>query len=120
MNLKKVEPCTSHKNGKSTINISKSGPMTFSKAIVRAMGLKNGMNVSFYQDLDNKIDWYVRVEIEGIPIRMSNITTVCSSASIAKEILDSIGLKRKVNVLVSIEPIEGGYYALITKSAKGE
>ena len=120
MNLKKIEPCTSHKNGKSSINISKGGPMSFSKAIVRAIGLKNGVFVSFYQDEDNKMDWYVTIEKEGLPIRVSNGSTVCSSASIAHEILKSIGLKRKASLLVSIEPIEGGYYPLITKSAKGE
>ena len=84
------------------------------------MGLKNGMGVSFYQDEDRQIDWYMTIDKEGIPIKSSNGTTICSSASVTNKILKSIGLYRKVHVLVSIEPIEGGYYPLITKSAKGE
>ena len=109
--------------GKPTINITKSGVIRISSHAVKEIGLVDKEEINFYQDEDNPSDWYLIPEKDGLRMRASagdGSSLLCNSAGTAKNLLKSVGMTRTASMLVATEPIEGGYYAIITSSVKGE
>lgn len=54
-----------------TISFNKTGGITFGKALVELMDLKDRDQIAFAQDANEKIDWYVYKASQGFTIRPS-------------------------------------------------
>jgi len=122
MNLKKIES-ERIKNGLCYIRINKKGVMACSSQMSRVIGLKAGDFVSFSQDLDNPTDWYFKKSDDKTDLMVRNgnadkTSIIIASASIANKILDSTNNTGSAMFMVSTQPIEGGYYAILTSFIK--
>jgi hypothetical protein len=121
--IKEIVP-KSRPNGKPTISFTKSGAIRFSKASAEMLDLEPGMFVKFYQDEDSPLDWFVKVEKEGLPIRKATQSEkypafAANCASISNMLLNQVGFTKFTRALVSVNG-EDGYHLIILKSAVGE
>ena len=121
MNLVKQIPVRSNRGKHPSISIHKSGSMRFSALAVKEFSFKKGIRINLYQDKDNPTDWFFKYEEDGLLGRIgeNGKAFYIQSTSIAKDILSSLGFLKKVQMRIAIKPIEGGYYAILTKSADG-
>lgn len=94
--------------------------ITFTKFLNELIGI-NGKRVIVAQDADKPKDWYFKVSDTGYLVEKGSVG-VCriKATNVARAIFKSIGLPdtHRINCMVSLEPNEEGYYAIITNSAK--
>ncbi|PKO01526.1 MAG: hypothetical protein CVU43_12575 [Chloroflexi bacterium HGW-Chloroflexi-5] len=100
------------------MSVTIKGVITISKVAALTLGLKSGDEVAFYQDEKASADWYLKKE-KGVKLRQNSAGgMLCNCASVARSLLKSIDKSEKANMMLATEPIEGGFYAIITRAAK--
>jgi hypothetical protein len=93
----------------------------FSTTLSRVLKIDMDSEINFYQDQKEPKNWFLKKEKGGMKIRHGNgkkAAFLVAASSIARRLLDSCNLKKSTTFLVSTEPIQGNYYAIITSSAK--
>jgi hypothetical protein len=100
------------------MSISHNGIIRFNRAAFDKIGLKHGDRISFYQDKKQPMDWYFKVTDRGARLRhdTGGSSLATNFTNVAKEILKSLGISKIVRLRVATEPVEDGYYAIITRS----
>lgn len=115
--------------GKPTIRFNKQGQISFSSAIITAMGLKSGDKIELIQDEEKPKDWYVvkcKNDI-GFPLReyKSSNALLTNSSGLVKTFMKSLepqisNTTKSIGCLVAIIPTiveKEKLFAIITKSA---
>jgi len=102
--------------GKAYVRITGKGLMRFSNKAADAIGIKGGDRLAIYQDDENKRDWYVKKESDGLVVYWTEKLGVrVSSKKVATEILESLGAGTdSLRVFVAKEPDANGLFALLT------
>lgn len=124
MNLKKYNrsDCKFMPSGKPTIRISVKGTFCLNKAAAVALNLKPGDKITFLQDQDTQIDWFIEKtkEQDGLILRnQASGALVLNAQPIAKKFLASIKKDgASTTCIVATNPVDEKYYAIITRSAK--
>lgn len=100
------------------MSVSENGIIRFSKYAMDEIGLHDGDRITFYQDKKNPMDWYFKKTEEGARLRLdTSRNSICINFSmVAKKILQSIGTDKITRIRIATEPVDGGYYAIITRS----
>ena len=113
MNLKKIEPQKhSNQSTEPLIGIAKSGQFQFNKASLKALHMEGEKHISFFQDQDDKMNWYMEISGSGdLQIRYygEEKGPVVQSSSLAKEI--KISTKNDPNKTLKVrigKPFEHG------------
>jgi len=99
------------------MSVSQNGIIRFNRNAYEKIGLVHGCRISFYQDRQQPLDWYIKISDKGARLRYetSKSSLAVNFSNVAKEILKSIGCNKIVRLRVATEPVEGGYYAIITR-----
>lgn len=99
-----------------SISFSKKGVITINKLAAELLSLASGEKVAFYQDSERPMDWYIKKNHEGVPVRAYSAGNglLCNCALVCKEVLASVKKDRAV-IKLAKEPVDG-LYAILTKS----
>ena len=82
MKLKTITPSTKARGTKPRISFSKTGSIRFNSAAVDALGLIDGMQVLFHQDMDKPEDWYFSItDKDGFFVRKAKGKPYCVTNS---------------------------------------
>lgn len=102
-----------------SISINDHGIIRFNSAAREAIGLDENQEIAFFQDSDHKTDWFIRKET-GLRLQFNNTSkcVLCHNKQIAQSILKSLNIEFSTSMIMSVEPDDEGYYALITRSAR--
>ena len=98
------------------LTVSTKGALRFNKPAVEAYGLKAGDKVSFFQDKNQPIDWYLKFG-SGAILRKpgsDNGSLVFNFVTVARMILSAVK-KDKASIRLATEPVDG-YFAILTRS----
>jgi hypothetical protein len=125
-NLTNIRSESDRRRRQATVSVNgKSGLIGFSSSAVRAMELKAGQRVVFFQDEESKVDWFVRrsEDVEAIALRGKNGSGMLffNGSVLANSILDATqGRERYVFCVFPVQEkamkIEGenGFHMIIT------
>jgi hypothetical protein len=125
-NLSNIKPEGDQRGDHATLSVNgKWGLICFSKGAVRALGLKAGQGVEFFQDEESVADWFVRCSegSDAIVLRGGNNSGVLrfSSLILARGILGAVqGRERyefcRFPIQEKAMEVDGedGYYLIIT------
>jgi len=104
------------RNGRATIHLNRAGAFFFSAKLIELIGFEEGKCIEFFQDERRPKDWYFRISSTGIPLRRNKkyASAAVNSSYVANSILNSIGFEKSITIPVATEPIDGGYYAILT------
>jgi hypothetical protein len=97
------------------------GRISFSTSLVQGIGLKENDRVTFVQDEERPKDWYLVKNAEGFQLKESGQVLAIVNKSIAKAIMDSIGVDStaKIPVAIKHQDIEGHrLFAVFTKGVE--
>jgi len=101
------------------ITISKVGVLRLNKKAAQLLGIANGDRVSLFQDENRPQDWYISKTDSGLICRNAygkdREAKVANNARLAAELHEQFAPSEKsVTIQMAQEPIDVGYYALIT------
>lgn len=109
------------RKGKCTISYNDKGAITISKELRKVLGLNSGDGLLIAQDSNEKTDWFIKPDKNGIELRASKSNPegalITNSSKIVKALSESIE-KEKTSMTVGKEPNEDGWYPIFTSSAK--
>ncbi len=115
MDLIEYKNTSTHIPSSAEIAITKAGVIRFNALAVRELDLKPGDKVAFYQDRKQPVDWYFKAGKEGAPLRETNSgSLICNFSLPARNMLKQFS-KDKLKVRVATTPVDGGYYAILTR-----
>lgn len=104
------------------VSVNVNGCWSFNKKAIEDLNLKVKAKLNLLQDGDNPVDWFMELtqENEGLMLReYRNKQILVTNKEAARELFAALGLKnsgkKSVRIPIATEPVEGGYYALITK-----
>jgi len=102
-----------------SISIHESGIIRFNIAARDAIGLNENDEIAFFQDSENKKDWFIRKE-PGLRLQVNKRSqyVLCHNKRIAGLILKSLNLDFSTSMIMAVDPDDDGYYSLITRSAR--
>nr|WP_321357212.1 hypothetical protein [uncultured Draconibacterium sp.] len=116
------EDCKYRYAGSPVFRVEKSGVLKLSKQAYEQIDLKAGEKILILQDQERPTDWYIQKtnNEDGFVLRESSNHLAFNAKNIAIEILKSLGVEFKaMSFQMSTNPIDGKYYAILTKSVKG-
>lgn len=104
------------------VSINKTGTFRFNSAAVQKLNLKPDTRIAIHQDEENPQDWYIEFNVkDGFLLREykdEGLTLTCSATSAQKELFKALSQSKTFSCLLSLEPIEEKYHAIITSSLK--
>lgn len=115
--VKKISTSTRH--GIPSISFARSGVITITSSFTESIGPDAwiGKKLGIYQDEDSKKDWYIKLENEGLALRaIKGGKLKAQSSSISRDFHNTFEATKSAKCLLSTKEMEGGYYAIITKS----
>lgn len=123
MKLKKIEftPTHAKKGGPPALRVAKGGVFSFNKSLMEHLKLKAGSGVDFFQDEEEKKDWYIRLDPNSknkVRAKKDAPGVIFNNAQLAQHFLESAEVNEEsYSFPVCKEPTKVGkelYYAVIT------
>lgn len=118
--MKLIKKQTRQPKGIPSITVSKKGTIALSAKAVHHLKLQDGDEIEFYQDADAPSDWYITPGV-GVRLRKTNGGGLKANCSVvALDLLSCVPgseAENSIRMPLSTQPIEGGYYAIITRRA---